>query len=252
MRLTKMVYLNVDSLPERAAWMEAGFNQIGVPADRWERFPGVDGADYPSYDALLADMPPFMSKVRGTWLEGQRGTTALHYSHYLLYQSVAAVADDECVLVLHDDCRPCRPFNDYVQLAADLPNFDFVQLMRWEYAQGNLDEPHIRAMLSRVSEMPAFRSCVVRPDFVYGTRGPGDQAMVCSAQGARKLCAFIEETPSFSIEHVFVDMSFEWRVLSPVSPPSCGQNPLAWTEVMQHREFSHPFSYRQFVDGDES
>ena len=195
MHLMKVVYLNIDALAHRIAPMEATFDKQGVPDDARERFLGIDGADYASVEALLLTAPAWLRQTVGHPIEDKQGSLAVHWSQHRLYASLAKrLRGDECALVLLDDTRMAASWNDFVQLTAELPPFDIVQLWPWDpMGPGDPNRPQYEAIFQK--RMLAAVVCDVRPDFTEGTIYPGDNALIVTASGAQMICNHFETLP---------------------------------------------------------
>ncbi len=207
MILKKVSYLTIDALSERRERMESWLDTAQVPHNAREPFKGIDGAAYPTLDALLREAPAWMEGIRHSWM--QRGDAAFQWGWHHLFQTIAKEPAGHCVLMLLDDAKPTRRWKDYIQLAAELPDFDIVQLLQWNPGDSDLHVERKRGDL---------RVCPQRPDFTYGTHFPGEHGMLVSPAGAYKCLTHIEQKPAVFLEGAFIDMPANWCILSPLPP----------------------------------
>ena len=217
--LVKVSYLSIDALVHRSVRMEGWLDAIGVPVSQRERFMGIDGADYLDVDALLKEAPAFFEVLRNhAWIS--RGTIAYYWGRYLLFDAVASMPAHTCAIVLDDDAQLLRPWNEYVQLAAELPAFEIVQLLQW----GPSNPQHCETYEEEcVPYLPVLQPCDGRSDFVVGTHYEGEMALLVTPVGARKLCTYYETHCGSPLEWAFLYEgltnrgSAPWHLLSPLS-----------------------------------
>lgn len=199
MQLEKVVYLNIDVLPERVVAMEASFDACSVPLDCRERFIGIDARAYPSYAALLEAAPDIFQDSRLPDAHPEHwgaGNLAMSWGRYLLYQSLSELSSNACALVLHDNIHLVKQWHQYVQLAHDLREFDIVQLFHFDaLSQPSIKEDMLWNNLMYWRRLTPLRSVPNRPDFCVGMPEMGDAALLVSASGARKIAEHFEIAP---------------------------------------------------------
>ena len=206
-------YLSINALYERVVRMEKNFGSANVPHSVRRRILGIDGAEFDSVDMLIDAGPAWLAPCRDSWMG--RGSVAYQWGIQRLYAAIADLPyDDQCVLVLLDDAYLTRPWHEYVRLAAELPDFDIVQLYQWD----PLETPERAHYLRVRADFAPLEPCSERSDFTIGTHYPGEHATLVSVRGARWCCEQLERNPIQFLEWGIPMHGRPGRVLSPTVP----------------------------------
>jgi len=136
MKLSKVVYLNLEAHKERDDRMRNWLKDAEVPDDRIVRYEGKDAAHYDSVEGIIsaavADGFPELNNLLDRshpaierW--AKRGNVACAWAFRSMFRYVATQETDQACLVLIDDAQMLKPFSAFESVVEKAIDFDIIQ-----------------------------------------------------------------------------------------------------------------------------
>ena len=231
MKLTEVVYLNLERHADRNKQMQEWLSAADVHPGRITRIEGIDAAFYESREAIIKaavndGFPEFRHILKEPVWFG-RGDIACGWALRRIFRSISVRPSDQAVLVLLDDAELMRPFKEYVSVVVKAPDFDILQFAPWIPTDDRFKD--------LISRAPTPTSCAFDDRFVHGMLYPGEHASVYSPSGAAKMLDALSRKGNV---HVFPEGVNEllghgsiWRLISLRDPHD------VWARC--HNEFSY-------------
>ena len=223
MKLSKVVYLNLEVHKERDKRMREWLRDAEVPDNRIIRHEGKDAAHYDTVEEIVkaaeADgFPEFNNllspDLSATWA-AQLGYIGCRWAFRSMLRYVASQNPQHAYLALTDKAEILKHFSEFERIVENAGEFDIIQFCNLIPRNNSRFDREIENMLTPTP-------CAFDPDFIYGIPYPGDQACLYSPEGARKMLEFLSRDGNqiFSIDSInhFFNSKYGyggvWRVIS--------------------------------------
>lgn len=223
MKISKIVYVNLDSQPERRTWIETMLDVVKAPKDRLQRFAGIDGMKYASRtdiaSAAVQDGFTEFQKDLPDWFG--TGDLAVGWTWRRLLRDIP---QNETWFVLLDDEQLRHPFSVFESILKKAPAFDLFQFMHWD---NGMKQDVVKLTL-----------CEFDQRFLVGehTYYPGDNACAISGIGAQKLLRYFAKDAHVFLESLVTD--YKNRGLDKLTIISPGSEDLKfWTETVYKESY---------------
>jgi len=236
MKLTKVVYLNLERHKERNETRLAWLESIGVPPEDNVRMDGIDAAVCASQNDIIEAGNRKYPELR--YFEDYRwsgkGDVAYAWAIRTVIRYIMRQPPDTCCIALLDDCQLIKDYEEYKTLAHQVGDLDIIQLAPWMPAR---DESQKR-FYEKIDKLPPLTPVRADTRFIHGAPYPGEHAMIYSQHGAFKLKKALTRKGN---AHVFPEGINEyfghgnvWRIISVADPKT---DP--WANIY------NDFSYRE-------
>ena len=217
--LSKVVYINLDSQPERNFYMKSMLTGMGWPIDAIIRFPAKAGQDYTSKssicDAAAADGFPFFKdffwQCKGKTIEG----IGLQWSWCAALRTITE--GEDITLLMMDDYTLRQTWDKFKNLVGSIDeDLTILQVTQWYPHFEDWDKPvlpprHIRHYNALLN---------------YGFNGAGDGITIYSPAGAEMMLQWLSEDPC-----LFPELQVYYKSQVEIDGCFSVKYPYAWSGV---------------------